>query len=87
MGVKKRIPAVNIFNSDPIITYNALINSVANTMKKIHLSTVFLKKFTSTCYDDKYDCFAFLLQQYTAISVKNIDHPALIIDWKSNMEK
>ena len=48
---------------------------------------MFLNKFTSTCYDDKYDCFAFVFQQYTAIYVNNIDHPDLIIDLKSNMEK
>ena len=87
MGVKQRINDVNMLNSDPIITYNAKITSVANTLKKIHLSTIILNELTSTCYDDKDDCFSFLFQQYTAISVKNIDHPALVIDQKSNMEK
>ena len=87
MGAKQRIHAVNTCNSDPMITYNSKINSIVNTLKKIHLSTMFLNKFTSTCYDDKYDCFAFLFQQYTAIYVNNIDHPGLIIDWKYNMEK
>ena len=69
------------------MTYNTLIPSVANTMKKIHLSTILLNEFTLIYYDDTYYCFANLFQQYTAFCFNNINHPYLIQYWKYNTDK
>ena len=60
------------------MTYNMEITSVANTLKKIHLSKTIFNEFTSAYHDNKNDGFGFLLKHSTVTSVKKIDHTALI---------
>ena len=55
---KQCIHSVNIFDIDSVITYNFPIPSVANTLKKIHLSTTLLNEFIFTYYDDTYYYFS-----------------------------
>ena len=40
LGVEQYMNAVNIFDSDYVITCNAAITSVANNLNNIHLSTI-----------------------------------------------
>ena len=54
------------------MTYNTLIPSVANTMKKIHLSTILLNEFTSTYYENKNDGFEILFKQFTEKYVEKL---------------
>ena len=68
------------------MTCNIEIPSVANTMKITHLSLTIFNEFTSTYYEYKNDSFVFLFIQYTYNSVKNIDHSALIQEWKANTD-
>ena len=75
---KQCIHDVNIFDSDYVMTYNSAIPSVANTLKKIHLSKIIFNEFTSTYYDNIDYCFSMLFQQYAAGSVNNINQPSLI---------
>ena len=60
------------------MTRNTSTPYVANTTKKMHLSTIILNEFTSTYYENTDDCFEILFQKYTASSVNNINHPSLI---------
>ena len=78
MRAKQRIHTIDIFDNDSIMIRSTAINSVANTLKKIHLSETLLNLFTSTYYDDNNDSFEMLFQKYTAIYINIIYHRAII---------
>ena len=63
------------------------ITSVANSLKKIYLGGPLWDEFTSEYYNDKYDNFGLLFQQYTASDVDNINHPYIDNEYKYNMDK
>ena len=74
-------------DSDSITTCNTAIPSVANTIKKIYLSSTIFNEYTSTYYDNKYYGYGMLFRNYTSNSVNKINHPDLIKEHKSNMDK
>ena len=47
------------------IICNRSINYIANTLKKIDISSNIFNEFTSTYYDDKDDGFGMLFKKYT----------------------
>ena len=83
--VKNLIHTVNIYDSDSSITCNTEILSVADTLKKDHLGSNTFNEFTSKFNDDKDYGFRMLFKQYTMNYFNNINHPALIQEWKYNM--
>ena len=62
--IKQLIHAVAMNVKDLSITCNVSIHSVANNLKKSHLSTILLNEFTSTYYDDKNDYFEMFFKQF-----------------------
>ena len=73
--------------NDSVMTCNMTIPYIVNILKTIRLSTNIFIEFTSTYYDDINDCYEMLFKQYTETYVNNIDHPVLIQEWKSNLDK
>ena len=51
--VKQNINAVDIHENYSLMTCNREIPSIANTLKKVHLSSIIFNEFTSIFYDDK----------------------------------
>ena len=69
------------------MTCHSLLPSVSNTIQNIHISSTIFNKFTLTYSYNKNDGFGLFFGQYIYNYVNNIDHPALIKEWKSNMYK
>ena len=57
MRVKQLINAVNMFDSDSLMSCSNKINSAANILKNIYLGVTILNELTSTYNDDKNDSF------------------------------
>ena len=74
---EKCIHAINMFNSDSIISYSTSIPSFENTVKKIYPGGNILDEFTSIYYEDKNDTFGMLFQNYTGSSGENVYHPVI----------
>ena len=84
LRVKKLIHVVNFFDSDDIMSYSTTILYVENTVKNFFCGII-SDEITSTSYDDNNDSFKILFQYYTASGVKNIYHPSIVEEFKSNM--
>ena len=56
---KKIFHAVDFHENDYVMTCNIAIPSVANTLNKIHLSTIIFNESTSTYDDNKNEGFGF----------------------------
>ena len=85
--VKKRIHAVDVFDSEYIMICITEIPSVEKNSKKIYLGKPIWDELISEYYNKKNDTFGILFQQYTAIYVNKIYLPSLIEEWKSNTYK
>ena len=70
--------AINMFDSDSIISSSTTIISFANTLKNIYIGGNILGEFTSTYYDDNNYDFGMLFQQYTASVVDSIYHLSIV---------
>ena len=79
--------AVNMYDSDSIMSCCTPVISVSNTLKKIYLGGTIWDEFTSEYYNDNNDAFGRLFQKYTASDINNIYHPCTVIEWNSNMDK
>ena len=75
---KQRIYSVYMLANNFVMTSSTEIIYIANTMKKIHISTTLFIEFNSTHYDDNNYVFEIFFKQYTWTSVYNIGHPSLI---------
>ena len=62
---KQCIHAVDIYENNSIMTFNRVTPTVANTLKKIHLSSLILNEFNSTLYEYKNEGKTFLSRGYT----------------------
>ena len=62
------------------------IPSVANTFKSIFICYSFYTDFVSTYYNDRVDVFRLIFAEYIEPYMKEIDHPALIQEWKLNLD-
>ena len=62
--VKQHIHAVDMHENYSVMTCNTSIPSVANTLNKIHISTIIFNVFNSTYYNNKNDGFELLFKKY-----------------------
>ena len=76
-----------MFVSDYVMICSTAITSVKDTPKKIYPSVTIFNVFYSTYDDDKNNSFGTLFKKYTDSAVKNIYHPAIVVEWKDNMDK
>ena len=63
------------------------IPSVVNTLNRIHLNSNLFDKISRTLYNDKIYVFEYLFRIFIKLSFNEIYHPALLEEWKSNLDK
>ena len=65
---------------------NIAIYSVANTINKCHLQSDLHLIYKQNFYHDKIDEINTIFYEYHIPLLNNLDHPALIEEWKRNLD-
>ena len=85
--VKLRIHSINKQKIDQVIACYTEISSLKNTIKKLQilstLHSIYQKNF---CHDKQDIIVEIFFYQYYLPLLKYIDHPALIQEWKQNID-
>ena len=72
---QNHIHAINMNDSNSIMSCSTPIYSVANTLKDISLGGPLWDGFISEYYNENNDTFGVLFQQYIASTIENIYNP------------
>ena len=84
--MKQIIHVINKQKTDHVMACYIEIYSVANTLKKIHIQSSLHTGYKKSFYHDKRDKFYGIFDQYHIPLLRDINHPALIQEWKENID-
>ena len=84
--VKLIIHGIDHIETDFVMSKNTAISSVENTINKLHIQSNFYFVYKQNFYHDKQDKTDDLFGWYQITLLNDVDHPALIEEWKLNID-
>ena len=84
--VKQVIHAEETDNSEKAMTYSNTISSTSNTFKNLVLNKSLYYSYIQTAFNDKKKMIIKIFSVYVVTLLKDINHPALLQEWKSNID-
>ena len=87
LKVKQPIHTIDNHPSDYKMTCNRDILSFVNNLNKMNLNHYLLNNFSTQFYNERSDISEHNFRVFIKPSTTNIDHPALLEGWNSNLDK
>ena len=84
--VKNRIHEEDTDNSDKVMICNTIITYTKNTLKTLASNKSFHSSYIQREFNDKNDMIIKIFSAYVEPLLKNIKHPALLQEWKLNID-
>ena len=81
---KQRIHAVNMHDSDYVMTFTKSIISISNTLKKLWIHSDLHSYYIQTIYSGKEEIINNVFIKYFETLLDDINHPELVQEWKLN---
>ena len=84
--VKDRIHEEDTYNYDKFMICNTTIPSKSNTLKNLVVNKSFHSSYIQTELNDKKETIINIFSEYVEPLLKYINHPALLQEWKLNLD-
>ena len=84
--VQQRVGAEPKVNSDLIVLCKTTIISTSNTLKNLFISSYYHEYYSTEKFNTEKDGMSRLFSTYVTPQIKEIYHPAIIKEWKLNID-
>ena len=73
-------------DSDYVLIFTTGIPYISNTLNKLWIPSDFHSSYMQTIYNDKQESINNIFVTYVEPLLDNINHPALVEEWKLNLD-
>ena len=84
--VKERVGAVVTENTDLVMLCCTTITSTSSTLKNLYIGTQYHSLYSTDNYSDQTEKMDRLFKTYITPQLKEIYHPAILQEWKLNID-
>ena len=84
--VKDRVGSEVTVNSEKFMIFSTTIPSTSNTLKNLLVNSNSHSSYTNQEFSDKKEQMITIFSTYVAPQIKEIHHPALLQEWKLNLD-
>ena len=73
-------------NTDLVMLFRTTITSTSSTLKNLYIGTQYHSLYSTDNYNDQTEEMDRLFRTYITLQMKEIYHPAIIQEWKLNID-
>ena len=84
--MKQRVGAGVEVNSDKVMLCKTTIISISNTLKNLVISSYYHSAYSTEKFNTEKEEMSRLFSTYVIPQIKEIKHPAIIQEWKLNID-
>ena len=85
-SVKERVGAVLTKNTDLVMLCSTTITYTSSTLKNLYIGTQYHSLYSTDNYSDQTEKMDRLFKTYITPHLKEIYHPAILQEWKLNID-
>ena len=86
LSAKQRVGAQVKVNSDKVMICKTTIISTSNTLKNLVISSYYHSSYSTEKFNSEKEEISRLFSTYVTPQIKEINHPAIIQEWKLNID-